>query len=333
MQPKELMQKLILGELTLSQALTLTKIQFKDSLSEQSYQWLEQELNNYVDASQLPEYRMIECSVKASLRGFYGGIGESTLDTSVFSKWQEESDVPYAYPTNMCIYQGIESIEATLDKAGSYIRMELNRGQIDMLLKYYHVPPGYIIEKMYQECRVEHIRNIIYCVRNKLISILQAIDTSAVPSGICSRKEGKKKKVFISYSWDSDEHKAWVKGLAERLSKHFDVIIDIKTPLGTDLNVFMEQMVGESDRVLLILTPNYKEKADKRINGVGYESVLISGELYSSQGTTKFIPIIRKGEARDCFPRYLMGRKGLEMINDDMFERSFIELVNDIKNY
>ena len=170
-------------------------------------------------------------------------------------------------------------------------------------------------------------------MRNKLISILQAIDTSAVPSGICSRKEGKKKKVFISYSWDSDEHKAWVKGLAERLSKHFDVIIDIKTPLGTDLNVFMEQMVGESDRVLLILTPNYKEKADKRINGVGYESVLISGELYSSQGTTKFIPIIRKGEARDCFPRYLMGRKGLEMINDDMFERSFIELVNDIKNY
>jgi len=58
-----------------------------------------------------------------------------------------------------------------------------------------------------------------------------------------------KPKVFISYSWTSEPHKEWVRGLAERLSSDgVEVILDrwdLKP--GHDINVFMEQMVTEPD--------------------------------------------------------------------------------------
>ena len=110
------------------------------------------------------------------------------------------------------------------------------------------------------------------------------------------------------------------------------MIVDVKLPLGADLNVFMEQMIKNADRVLLILTPKYKEKADTRQNGVGYESVIISSELYKNQGTTKFIPIIRKGDVLESFPIYLGQRKGLDMTDDTLFDKSFAVLIDDIRN-
>ena len=94
----------------------------------------------------------------------------------------------------------------------------------------------------------------------------------------------------------------------------------------------MEQMITKADRVLLILTPTYKEKADKRENGVGYESVLISTELYKNQGTHKFIPIVRKGDFDVSYPIYLGTRKGVDMRNDDVLESVLEELVEDIRN-
>ncbi|TXN06951.1 TIR domain-containing protein [Methylobacterium sp. WL103] len=56
-------------------------------------------------------------------------------------------------------------------------------------------------------------------------------------------------KVFISYSWTTPDHEAWVIRFAEELrSQAVDVILD-KWDLreGHDANVFMEQMVSRED--------------------------------------------------------------------------------------
>jgi len=63
-------------------------------------------------------------------------------------------------------------------------------------------------------------------------------------------------KIFISYSWSSQEHSEWVIGLAERLvSDGVDVVIDrwdLKE--GHDLYSFMERMVNsaEIEKVLIV---------------------------------------------------------------------------------
>jgi hypothetical protein len=64
-------------------------------------------------------------------------------------------------------------------------------------------------------------------------------------------------KVFISYSHDSDDHKAWVRKLAEDLRLNgVDATIDQwEVGPGTDLVAFMEREVTTSDRVVVICTP------------------------------------------------------------------------------
>ncbi len=327
----ELIQKLIFGEISLSQGLMLTKVLYGQVLSESSYRWICLELDHYEEAATMPEYRVVDCEVKAQIMVPYMGIKDEVLDTSFIINMIEGTDKPYASPNKMLIRQGIESIEKSIENSGKYAQMPLSRKQADMIMQFYTYAPGCRIEKVYQECRIENIANIIPSVRNKLISVLQN-EVMTTQMRIDSSCEKKKKTVFISYGWEDDLHKNWVHRLAERLNKYVDVKIDVKTPFGNDLNVFMEQMIKNADRVLLILTPTYKYKADNREYGVGYESVLISSELYRNQGTFKFIPIVRKGGFDVSYPIYLGTRKGVDMRKDEDFENIFKELVEDIQN-
>lgn len=93
----------------------------------------------------------------------------------------------------------------------------------------------------------------------------------------------------------------------------------------------MEQKVSEADRVLMILTPAYKHKADARKKGVGYESNLIGNELYRNHNTIKFIPVIRKGNKETSYPKYLGNRKGLMMDDDSKYDTNLAKLVEDLK--
>lgn len=65
--------------------------------------------------------------------------------------------------------------------------------------------------------------------------------------------------VFISYSWDSEEHKAWVKKLSDDLRSKYAVytLLDRYNRGGFDLITFMTKAVERADRVLLIGTPDY----------------------------------------------------------------------------
>ncbi len=89
----------------------------------------------------------------------------------------------------------------------------------------------------------------------------------------------KNKTVFISYSWDSPEHSEWVLNFANDLVKGgVDVMLDqYDLSAGKELTHFMEKSVG-ADKIIMIMTPNYKLKADKREGGVGFEYSLITQE-------------------------------------------------------
>lgn len=83
---------------------------------------------------------------------------------------------------------------------------------------------------------------------------------------------------FISYSYDSEAHKAWVRTLAERLTRDgIRIVLDQwHLALGDDLPRFMEENIAEAGYVLLICTETYITKADARAGGVGYESGLLA---------------------------------------------------------
>jgi hypothetical protein len=69
--------------------------------------------------------------------------------------------------------------------------------------------------------------------------------------------------VFISYSWDSKDHKDWVRKLADYLIDNgVNVILDqYDLAAGKILTYFMESAVEKADKVIIILTPGYKLKS------------------------------------------------------------------------
>jgi len=137
-------------------------------------------------------------------------------------------------------------------------------------------------------------------------------------------------KVFISYSWDSDEHKDWVRNLAEQLIDNgVNIILDqYEMQAGDNITYFMERAVGDTDMVLLVLTENYKVKSEGRSGGVGYEYSMINAEWYKNQAkNTKFIPILRGDNPDECLPDFLSSYLYVDMSNDSNFEEKFRELI------
>lgn len=143
-------------------------------------------------------------------------------------------------------------------------------------------------------------------------------------------------KVFISYSWTSEEHTQWVGELGERLmSDGIDVILDQwSLEDGHDVNAFMESMVTDPTikRVIVVCDALYAEKANGRKGGVGTETQIISKEVYESVEQTKFIPLLRERDdsGRACLPVFLATRKYIDWSDPDKEADAYDQLVRNI---
>jgi TIR domain len=113
------------------------------------------------------------------------------------------------------------------------------------------------------------------------------------------------KRVFISYSHDSEAHKDWVRGLAEFLMKNgIEIVFDQwDVRLGDDLPGFMEKGIRDTDRVLVICTDAYIQKANSGSGGVGYEKTIVTTEIMSGN-RRKFIPVIRAVAGDNKMPTF-----------------------------
>ncbi len=140
--------------------------------------------------------------------------------------------------------------------------------------------------------------------------------------------------VFISYSWDDEQHEAWVLNLATHLQSKYGirVILDKwEMKLGKLLPHFMEHAITDSQRVICVMTPNYKKKTEKLVGGVGVEYSIISAEIQKDIKTEKFIPLFRSGNLEDI-PVFLSGRDFIDMRDDANYEEKTEELARDIWN-
>jgi hypothetical protein len=132
-------------------------------------------------------------------------------------------------------------------------------------------------------------------------------------------------RVFVSYSRDSEEHIAWVTRLANNLEERpeFHVVFDGYDLMpGGDVTHFMEEAL-RSDRVVVVITPSYVEKAATRTGGVGYESTVISGELLAQNLQDTFVPVLRAGAER---PSFLLTKLYVDFRSDKHFDISVREL-------
>lgn len=141
--------------------------------------------------------------------------------------------------------------------------------------------------------------------------------------------------VFISYSWDSDEHKAWVKKLSDDLRTKYAVytLLDRYNRGGYDLITFMTKAVEKADRVLLIGTPEYRSKSEEYDGGgVKYEDQLITIQLYHQMGSSKFIPVLREGKFDTAFSPLIETRTGYDLRDGQDYDDVLKHLAADLWN-
>lgn len=139
--------------------------------------------------------------------------------------------------------------------------------------------------------------------------------------------------IFISYSWDSEEHKDWVLQLSDNLyANGIRVILDRYTlRAGKHISSFVENAISKSDKVIIIFTPGYKLKADKREGGVGYEYSIINNELYQNITTQKkIIPILKTGSSHESIPQFMQQLIHINFTKEDEFNKSYTELLREI---
>jgi hypothetical protein len=138
---------------------------------------------------------------------------------------------------------------------------------------------------------------------------------------------------FVNYSWDSDEHKTWVRELAEQLQNN-----GVRTLLdqwdaypGIDLLNYMESGIMDSNYVLLICTPTYASKANSRDGGVGLDyRVITSQHFIASVPDGKFVPVLREGSEVEAMPTYMLGKMYLDFRIDTEFEEACESLLQHI---
>ncbi|MBK9718217.1 MAG: TIR domain-containing protein [Saprospiraceae bacterium] len=140
-------------------------------------------------------------------------------------------------------------------------------------------------------------------------------------------------KAFISYSHDTLEHKKWVLELATRLRNNgIDAILDqFELQAGDDVPHFMETNLANANKILMISTERYVEKANNGEGGVGYEKMIITSNLLKRIDENKIIPLIRQSGTTKV-PTFLKSKLYINFSKNDDFEFSYDDLVRSIHN-
>jgi hypothetical protein len=149
--------------------------------------------------------------------------------------------------------------------------------------------------------------------------------------------------VFISYSWDSDEHKKQVFNFANFLRQN-----SIHSILDVDLHGiapsegwprWMEKNIEEADHVVLICTKQYLEKAKREVplingKGVAFETVLIYADSYVNKcDCNKYIPMYLQSDGLEYIPTAFQAHTSPFTFDDQDSWKELANGINDNKKH
>lgn len=139
----------------------------------------------------------------------------------------------------------------------------------------------------------------------------------------------KNPRVFLSYAGNDVSNRNWVRDLACRLRENgVDARIDIfHLKPGQDLPQWMTNELIMADKVLLICDKYYAEKADNRRGGVGWETMIIQGDMLLKQEQNKYISIIRDKNIDQSLPIYVKSKYALNWAEENQIDKEFDDLL------
>ena len=115
-------------------------------------------------------------------------------------------------------------------------------------------------------------------------------------------------RVFISHTSNSEEASEWVRRLALFLMEHsIQARLDkFHLRRGMDLPQWMCNELAMAKKVIVVSDEHYKQKADGRVGGVGWETMIIQGDMAGlPPDSTKYQVVVRADDIIKGMPNYL----------------------------
>jgi hypothetical protein len=140
-------------------------------------------------------------------------------------------------------------------------------------------------------------------------------------------------RVFISHTSKSDDGVEWVKQLALFLIDHgVQARLDkFHLRRGMDLPQWMCNELAMANKVVVICDEMYKQKADGRLGGVGWETMIIQGDIANlPPDSTKYQVVVRAEDMSLGLPSYLKTRYAFHAPASDGSQSFRSELLREI---
>ena len=140
-------------------------------------------------------------------------------------------------------------------------------------------------------------------------------------------------RVFISHTSSTDEAVEWVKELALFLIDNgIQARLDkFHLRRGMDLPQWMCNELALAQKVIVVCDETYKQKADGRLGGVGWETMIIQGDVANlPPDSTKYQVVVRAEDINQGLPMYLKTKYAFHASPSDISNSFREELVHEL---
>lgn len=148
---------------------------------------------------------------------------------------------------------------------------------------------------------------------------------------IIENKKMELKDVFVTYSWDDEQHNDKVISFTNFLrDKGFEAEVDklrSQRESATDFNKMMHQAMTDYRKVIVVLSKGYKEKATAFKGGVGNEYNLIIKDI--EQANNKYILVSFEKISDDITPLFFKGRHIIDLSIKENINELFSKLMDE----
>lgn len=143
-----------------------------------------------------------------------------------------------------------------------------------------------------------------------------------------SLPDNKTRKIFVSYAWGNDNHQSEVRSFTDYLRKNgFHAEMDnLLSQEETSIN-FKKMMYKamQHEKVIIVLSPQYKNKADNFEGGVGMEFQLMINDI--GNNPKKYIILALDGISKEIIPFGLQGYEIVDFRHPDGEEKLFRKIL------
>jgi hypothetical protein len=314
----ELIKKLLGGEGKLNLLILEAKQIAEENRDEHFLKFLDAELQGYKD--DIPDYRRIKSEIVVNVVDHLGRtiFREEPLDVSAISE-KLNFDL-----TTCLIPDGIGFVEENLSTITGSIGLKPLADPLVNMLNQVFVPsnPGMKIKSAAFRIGKVSLQYILTKVRQEVIIGLQKlIKQEPLLKGDESKSESKesKIKVFVTYAWENEEENDKVISFVNFLrEKGFEASMDLKESqesTATNFNQMMIANLQQSDKVIVVLSEKYKDRADKGVGGAGFEFSMIMEDIKTKVNKYIFVTFGKK-DLPKVTPFGIAGRDILDLKKD-----------------